>query len=147
MHCRTYDVWTCIIISLCTFVVCTRTSVLFFLFPLPYKILFGVRPSTAQAFSLRPIAAKAMVRLQASNARFVVDEVELVQGSFLVLRFSLSVSLCQCPIPIYLLGSDCCLIMVTDRIVKDSRRRKYMVDIRNPYKAIHKSYAFKFLTM
>jgi hypothetical protein len=57
-------------------------------FPLPYKMLFGVHPSTAQAFSLRPIAAKVMVRQQASNARFVLDEVELVQRSFLVLRVS-----------------------------------------------------------
>jgi len=59
-----------------------------FYFPLLYKILFEVSPSTAQAFSLTPITAKFMVRLQVSNARFVVDEVELVQGSFLVFRFS-----------------------------------------------------------
>jgi uncharacterized protein YegP (UPF0339 family) len=46
-------------------------------FTLPYKILFEVRLSTAQEFSLRPITAKFMVRLKASNARIVVDEVEL----------------------------------------------------------------------
>ena len=50
-------------------------------FPLPYTILFGVHTSTALAFSLRPITAKVVVRLQFSNARFVVDEVVLAQGS------------------------------------------------------------------
>jgi len=88
VYCRTLDAWTCIIISLCTFVLCTRTSVFCFTFLYLLSCFFGVRTSADQVFSLRPITAKTMVRLPASNARFVVDEVELVQGSFLILRFS-----------------------------------------------------------